>query len=97
MSETITVVYEQGVLRPLTPLSLPEHSRLEIQIMSPYENSSGERQQVRQTLIEAGVIRAKPDEASITPVSETELAAVAAALGQAGPLSALIIAEREGR
>jgi predicted DNA-binding antitoxin AbrB/MazE fold protein len=97
MSETITVVYEQGVLRPLTPLSLPEHARVEIQIIMPDEIVGDERQQVRQVLIEAGVIRAKPDEASIVPVSETELAAAAAALGQAGPLSALIIAEREDR
>jgi predicted DNA-binding antitoxin AbrB/MazE fold protein len=97
MSETITVVYEQGVLRPLTPLSLPEHTRVEIQIIRQAAGAGDERQQVRQALMEAGVIRARQRSESVPPVSEEVLATVAAALGQAGSLSESIIAEREGR
>lgn len=32
MSETITAVYENGVLRPLTPLKLPDRSRVRLHI-----------------------------------------------------------------
>jgi predicted DNA-binding antitoxin AbrB/MazE fold protein len=33
--ETIIAIYEHGVLRPLTPLQLPEHSRVELQVVEP--------------------------------------------------------------
>ncbi len=32
MARTVTAVYENGVLRPLDPLPLPEHQRVEITI-----------------------------------------------------------------
>lgn len=32
MSETITAVYENGVLRPLTPLTLPDRARVRLHI-----------------------------------------------------------------
>ena len=32
MSQTITAVYENGVLRPLKPLALPERTRVRLQI-----------------------------------------------------------------
>lgn len=32
MSETVTAVYENGMLRPLTPLSLPERARVRLRI-----------------------------------------------------------------
>lgn len=32
MSQTITAVYENGVLRPLKPLALPEKARVRLQI-----------------------------------------------------------------
>ena len=35
MSETVTAVYEKGVLRPLTPLALPESTRVQLQIIDP--------------------------------------------------------------
>ncbi len=95
MNGTITVVYENGVLRPLTPLSLPEHTRIEIQIVEQAPAATAEREQVRQALLAAGIIRPQTMTESVQPVSETALAAAAQALGQAGPLSDLIIAERE--
>jgi predicted DNA-binding antitoxin AbrB/MazE fold protein len=33
MSTTFTAIYEQGILRPLLPLSLPEHARVEVRIV----------------------------------------------------------------
>jgi predicted DNA-binding antitoxin AbrB/MazE fold protein len=34
MSQTFTAIYEYGVLRPLIPLSLPDHTLLELTIQS---------------------------------------------------------------
>jgi predicted DNA-binding antitoxin AbrB/MazE fold protein len=97
MTEIIPAIYENGVLRPLIPLALPEHTAVEIQIVKPASVAETERQRVHQVLAEAGVIRPQVITETIQPVSETELTAAAQALGQAGPLSALIIAERAGR
>jgi predicted DNA-binding antitoxin AbrB/MazE fold protein len=97
MAETITAVYEKGVLRPLTPLALPESSRVEIQIMGPAADPQDERQQVRQALQDAGLVRRQPATQPVKVVSEAQLAAAADSLAQAGPLSQLIIDERNGR
>ena len=97
MNETITVVYEQGVLRPLAPLPMPEHTRIEIQIVEPSLPVEEERHRVRQVLLAAGVIRLQPSAEAVPSVSEAQLAAAASALAAGGPLSELIIAERDGR
>jgi len=97
MNETITVVYERGVLRPLVPLPIPEHTRMEIQIVEPPSSVEEERHRVRQALLAAGVIRSQPSAKAVPAVSEDQLAAAARALAAGGPLSELIIAERDGR
>ncbi len=96
MSEIVTAIYEQGVLRPLTPLSLPENARVQIQIIEQLSNTE-ERQRVRQALLEAGVIRPQALVEPVEPVTEAELIAAAKALAVAGPLSELILAERDER
>jgi len=97
MKETIAAIYEQGVLRPLTPLALPERTHVQIQIVALIPAVQEEHHQVRQALLDAGVIRLRPPTGPIPLVSEAQLAAAANALAAAGPLSELIIAEREGR
>jgi len=97
MTETIVAIYEQGVLRPLAPLLLPERTHVQIQIIAQTPSAQEERQQVRQALLDAGVIRPRPLDEPIQAVSEALLAEAANALAAAGPLSELIIAEREGR
>lgn len=97
MTGTFSAIYENGVLRLLTPLPLPEHTAVEIQIIKPTSATETERQRVRQALAEAGLIRPQVVTETHQPISETDLTAAAQALGQAGPLSALIIAERAGR
>ena len=97
MSETITAVYERGVLRPLSPLLMPEHTHVEIRIVEQIPSRGEERQRVRQALLAAGIIRPHSPIEPVPPVSETQLAAAANALAAAGPLSELIIAERDGR
>jgi len=97
VSETIVAIYERGVLRPLTPLGLPENARVQIQIVAQPPAVDEERRRVRQALLDAGIIRPRPPAEPAQPVSEAQLAEAAAALAAAGPLSELIIAERDGR
>jgi predicted DNA-binding antitoxin AbrB/MazE fold protein len=94
MREEIAVVYEGGVLRPLQPLALPEHTWLEVRVI---RRDVDARQQVYDVLEAAGVIAALPPPEPLPVISEAELAAAAQALAAAGPLSELIIAERDGR
>jgi len=97
LNETITAIYEQGVLRPLTPLALPEHTRIQIQIVAQPTVVQEERHRVRQALLAAGIIQPRPPVEPVQPVSEAQLTEAANALAVAGPLSELVIAEREGR
>jgi predicted DNA-binding antitoxin AbrB/MazE fold protein len=97
MSTTFTAIYEQGVLRPLLPLSLPEHAAVEVRIVprpARVEKASADRQRVYEALQDAGLIKSQPVYEPARPVSEADLAAAAEALAAAGSLSELIIAER---
>jgi len=97
MSETFTAIYEQGVLRPLAPILLPEHARVQVRIVSPRaaaETARVERERVYEALTDAGLLRSQPIPDFVPSISETELAAAAEALALAGPISVLIIAER---
>ena len=99
MDETITAIYEQGVLRPLTPLELPEHARVEITIRTP-EGAAEQRRKVEQALRIASPLTASPPRTPQTPVfSEEARAALAQRIGAAGgmSLSEIIIEERDGR
>lgn len=40
MSQSIQAIYENGLLRPLTPLDLPENSVVEIDVRDVKENAS---------------------------------------------------------
>lgn len=97
MSDTISAIYERGVLRPLSPLLLPERTHVQLQIVTLDSPDDGERQRVRQALLEAGVIRATVSSEPVAPVAEAQLTAAARALAVAGPLSEDIIAERDER
>ncbi len=61
------------------------------------ETIQKERHKVRQALLDAGVIQPRPPVKSVQPISEAQLTKAANALATAGPLSELVIAEREGR
>jgi predicted DNA-binding antitoxin AbrB/MazE fold protein len=97
MNESITVIYEGGVLRPLQPLVLPEHTRLEVQIVRRRRSPGNQRKAVYDALQTAGVIGAQAPVENLPFISEAQLAAAARDLAVGGSLSELIIAEREGR
>ena len=102
MSQTITAVYENGVLRPLTPLALPDHARVELDVRPIAEpiDAAAHREQVRQVLAAAGVLAHTelPSNAP-EPLSAHERMTLAETLAEAGvsPLSRSILEEREGR
>jgi predicted DNA-binding antitoxin AbrB/MazE fold protein len=97
MNTTFTAIYEQGVLRPLLPLSLPEHTRVEVSIVSRparAKKAPVDRQDVYAALMDAGLIKAQTPVEFVSAISEADLAAAAADLAAAGPISDLVIAER---
>ncbi|MDZ4720426.1 MAG: antitoxin family protein [Roseiflexaceae bacterium] len=101
MDHTITAVYENGVLRPLQPLSLPEHTQVEIdvrQIVAP-EIQAAHRLRVQQVLANAGILADAPDSTLPLPMLPAQRAQLAKSLAEAGvpPLSAAILDEREAR
>ncbi len=100
MSQTITAVYEQGVLRPLKPLSLAERSQVEIQILetiSPPEDEDDTRRRAEQALIAAGLIKPLNPPPGLLHISAERRRELAQLYAAGGPLSELVIAEREGR
>ncbi len=100
MTKTVTAVYEHGVLRPLTPLDLPEHSQVEIDVRTIHDtpDAHARREQVRAALAAAGIL-APVTPVAAAPLTEAERAELAERLAVPGatPLSQIIIEEREGR
>ncbi len=94
MPEIITAIYENGVLRPLKPLSLQEHQTVQIQVLA--EDSGDELEQITQSLVAAGLLTPPPQRENIEPVSEAawrELTDKLKAI-PGKPLSEIIIEER---
>jgi predicted DNA-binding antitoxin AbrB/MazE fold protein len=94
----VTAVYERGVLRLLQPLPLPEHTCVRIQVLEAGEG--GDMNEIRRAeavLIAAGLIKPLAPPPDLPQVSEKRLAEVADRYAVGGPLSEVIIAERDGR
>lgn len=96
MVATATAIYEKGTLRLLTPVSLPEQTRVRVQIQE--EDKIGDEVQRAAAVLEAaGLVKpAKQPEARLF-VSQARRAELAQIYAAAGPLSESIGAEREGR
>ncbi len=97
MMETVTVIYEKGVLRPLQPLNLREQQSVRIQIMpeKPVMDEDEGEAAIR-ILVEAGLLTPPPRRSDVDPVSEEERRKLADRLGRAPgkPLSEIIIEDR---
>ena len=102
MIETVTAVYEKGMLRPLQPLNLRERQTVRIQIVpeepAMQEEPTDEVEQIIQSLVASGLMRPRPQRGAPPPdpVSEEERRRLADIMGQAPgkPLSEIIIEER---
>jgi predicted DNA-binding antitoxin AbrB/MazE fold protein len=99
MSNPIPAIYENGILRPLTPLALPEQTQVQVYIqpLPPSAEATAHRRQVRAALAEAGLSLPEATVPVIPPPLSAERREELAHLFAIGrPLSELIIEEREG-
>jgi len=98
MSETITAIYENGVLRLFTPLALPEHTTVQIRIQSPPLSDATEthRREVIAALVAAGLTLPTLDTSPPMPLLEEERDELARRIPTGRPLSEIIIEDREG-
>jgi len=98
MTETVTAVYENGVLRPLRPLELRESQTVRLQIMSD-ESTENEDEAAIRALVDAGILTPPPGRSNLEPISEHERRDLADRLGRAPgkPLSEIIIEDRGER
>ncbi len=100
MNNPIAAVYENGILRPLTPLALPEHTQVQIYIQSSTTTveATAHRHRVRAALISADLSLPQTHPPSIPRRLHAERREELGRLFAVGqPLSELIIEEREGR
>lgn len=101
MAQRITAVYEEGTLRPVSPLDLPEHSTVEIDILQVASASPtlAHCDQVNRALTRAGISVAFIDSTatSAMPISAERREELARLFSSARPISELISEDREGR
>lgn len=101
MSQTITAIYANGVLRLVAPLDLPEQTQVEIevkQIAKPKAADADERSRVHQALVAAGLALEHPvNPTPASPISAEERERIGRVFAVGKPLSEIIIEEREGQ
>ncbi len=94
MSELVMAIYDQGLLRPLKPLNLPDRQTVMIQVLS--EVVSDKVDEIIQLLVKTGLLIPPSGSSKVKSVSTKERQRIADVLGKATakPLSQLIIEER---
>jgi predicted DNA-binding antitoxin AbrB/MazE fold protein len=100
MDSTVIAVYENGILRPLTPLALPEHARVQIRVQEVLAPSdvAEHRRQVHEVLVRAGLsVPVPPSPPTSSPMSSERREELVRLFGAGRPLSELIIEERGDR
>ncbi len=98
MNHPIIAVYENGVLKPLIPLTLPERTEVQIYVtQTSVSEHSANRRRVKEALIAAGLslpLSQQETSAACSEMSPERREELACLLAEGGPLSELIIAER---
>jgi predicted DNA-binding antitoxin AbrB/MazE fold protein len=94
MSE-ITAIYENGILRPLTPLTFSEGQQVRLQVM-PLSSSAEQIDRVLEPLVEAGLLTLPPGRGDVPTISEAQLRELTQSLQTTSgkPLSEIIIEDR---
>lgn len=94
MSKIITAIYANGVLRPLSPLNVPENTTVQIQILT--KDPILEKERLVQYLAAAGLITPPSHRNDVEPVSEEAWRELTQRLeiSEGKPLSEIIIEER---
>jgi predicted DNA-binding antitoxin AbrB/MazE fold protein len=96
MSTEAKAIYEDGVLRLLTPVALPDRAQVRIQILSEQE-ADDELERAEAVLIAAWLVKPKKVPEGLEPISSARRAELAHLYAIGGPLSESIIAERDAR
>lgn len=98
MSEIMVAVYENGVLRPLNPVTLTEGQTVRLRVVSEVAlgNSNNEVEAAIQTLVDRGKMTLPAKDPSIKTVSELERSELFEKLKErpGKPLSEIIIEDR---
>ncbi len=94
--KTATAVYERGILRLLTPVDLPEKSRVRVHIVEADDADDASRR-AEDVLVAAGVIRQSVRPKRKKTVTKSRRAQLAHTYGKMGPISEIVISERDGR
>ncbi len=102
MSQTITAIYEDGILRPLTPLELPDRTEVRLTVEAAPElldaDVHTQRRQVDMALMAAGLMAPRaPADPALHPLTDEERAALSRRIPAGRPLSEIILEERDGR
>lgn len=99
MATTVTAIYEDGVLRLLAPLPLPEHTPVEVTVeLLPGSSQGHAHDRIRAALVAAGLSQPSTAPwAGPPPLAPEERAALAQQIPAGQPLSEIIDEEREGR
>jgi predicted DNA-binding antitoxin AbrB/MazE fold protein len=97
VDNTLTVVYENGVLRPLQPVPLREQQKVRIQLLPDEPDDAVDR--VLQALLASGALTAPSGHSDVKPMTEAKRRELADRLGNVSgkPLSEIIIEERGPR
>jgi len=97
MNRTITAIYENGILRPLSPLDLPEQSQVELdvrQVVAP--SKSAKHRQFHEALVSAGLVAAVSKTISAeNQISSERRKELAEIFSSEKPLAELINADRD--
>lgn len=92
---TATAIYEHGMLRLLSPINLPEQTRVNLVIQQI--DITDELRRAEQVLAATGLVTPPSAAPDVAPGSDARLAETAARYAVGGPLSEVIIAERDAR
>lgn len=96
MSTQAIAIYERGVLRLLTPVTLPEQSRVRVQILEE-KNTESDLRRAEAVLIASGLVSPPHPPPGLKTVSRARRAELSRLYAVGGPLSEVIIAERDAR
>jgi len=97
MSESVTAIYENGVLRPLRKLNLRERQTVEVYITTSEDTSPSESDRVLRALAASGAVTPADPTSAVPPISEQRREELARIFSTGKSVSELILEiRREG-
>jgi predicted DNA-binding antitoxin AbrB/MazE fold protein len=97
MSQSIQAIYQNGLLRPLVPLDLPENSVLEINVRDVMENGSGTIQEIAEQVFRESSLISSIKFPNAKKLSDEERERLGRIFSGEKPLGDYIDEDREAR